>query len=138
MKLTLLREQLDPDVTIGQLLVDGAFECWTLEDTVRGEDEPKVYGETAIPFGTYKVVITDSPRFKRPLPLLLNVAGFGGVRIHPGNDAGDTEGCILVGMDREPKRLGHSKLAFDALFAKLAAARALGDEITLEITQAVQ
>ena len=134
MKLQLTRVQLDNDVTIGELLVDGAFECWTLEDTVRGEDEPKVYGETAIPFGTYKVDITDSPRFKRRLPLLLNVAGFGGVRIHPGNDAGDTEGCILVGLDREAKRIGHSKLAFDVLFAKLEAARAIGAEITLEIS----
>ena len=134
MNLTLTRDQIDDDVTIGRLSVDGAFECFSLEDTVRPDDEPKVYGETAIPYGAYAVDITMSPRFKRPLPLLLNVAGFGGVRIHPGNDAGDTEGCILVGQVREQKRIGRSQLAFGALFAKLEAAKRRGERITLVIT----
>lgn len=133
MNLTLDRDQRDDDCTIGRLSIDGEFFCFALEDAVRGDDEPKVYGETAIPFGAYEVVITKSPRFGRMLPLLLNVAGFGGVRIHPGNDAGDTEGCILVGMDREPKRIGRSRLAFDALFAKLEAAQRRGEKIMLEI-----
>jgi len=86
MKIDLVRHVFTPRSTIGSLYVDGKFECYTLEDVVRlGE---KVYGETAIPEGTYEVQITFSNRFKRDLPLLLKVPGFEGVRIHPGNFAG--------------------------------------------------
>jgi hypothetical protein len=133
-KLTLERVQLSPDCTIGSLSIDGTWQCWTLEDVVR-DDGVKVAGETAIPFGAYNVDITWSPRFKRSLPLLLNVAGFVGVRIHPGNTTDDTEGCVLVGMDRHPKSIGRSRLAFDALFAKLRDAKARGEAIALEIVR---
>ena len=132
MKMQLERLQLDPDVTIGALSVDGAFECWSLEDAVR---PVKVAGETAIPAGRYTVDITLSPRFQRDLPLLLSVPGFMGVRIHPGNTAADTEGCILVGQDRMGKSIGRSRLAFDALFRKLQAAKLRGESITLDIVQ---
>jgi hypothetical protein len=128
--LELERVQNDLDVTIGSLKVDGDWEAWTLEDPVR---EPKIYGETAIPAGRYGVEITHSPRFKRELPLLLNVDGFAGVRIHPGNTTRDTEGCILVGSDRYAKSIGRSRLAFDGLFAKLRAAKARGEKIELTI-----
>lgn len=131
MNLTLSRVQLDPDVTIGRLLVNGAFECWTCEDTVRSG--PKVYGQTAIPGGTYPVVVTRSQRFKRDLPLLVGVPGFEGIRIHPGNTAADTEGCILPGLDRLPKGVGRSRLAFDALFAKICAAREAGETVTIYV-----
>lgn len=133
MKMLLMRVQLDPDVTIGSLSIDGGpRECWTLEDPVR-PDGVKIYGETAIPAGPYTVDVTYSPRFKRPLPLLINVQGFLGVRIHPGNTAGDTEGCILVGTDRLEKSIGRSRIAFDALFNKLAGAKFRGESITLDI-----
>lgn len=132
MKLLLERLQKDPDVTIGELKVDGLFECWTLEDAVR-PDGVKIFGETAIPPGHYTVDITYSPRFKVQMPLLLNVAGYLGVRIHTGNTADDTEGCILVGTDRLRKSLGRSRLAYDALFPKLAAAKKRGEPISLEI-----
>ena len=89
MELSLKRLWLSETTTVGTLAIDGTFECYTLEDKVR---EKKIKGITAIPAGRYKVIITESPRFKRPLPLQLNVPGFEGVRIHPGNDAGDTEG----------------------------------------------
>ena len=68
-----------------------------MEDTVRDE---KIAGKTAIPEGTYEVVVNRSPRFKRDLPLLLNVPNFEGIRIHRGNTAKDTNGCILVGENK--------------------------------------
>lgn len=134
MKLLLKRVQLDPDVTIGSLTVDGQFECWTCEDTVRPPGV-KVAGRTAIPFGRYAVTITRSPRFQRDLPLVESVPGFSGVRIHPGNTADDTEGCILPGQDRRPKGVGRSKIAFDLLFEKMRTAIHNGETVTLEITQ---
>lgn len=134
MKLTLERLQLDLDVTIGSLSIDGAWQCWTLEDVVRPDGAPKVYGKTAIPFGTYQVVITPSPHFGRDMPLLVNVPNFTGVRIHMGNTAVDTDGCVLVGQDRLGKSLGHSVAAFDVLFPILRDAIAKGP-VTLEIVK---
>lgn len=133
MKLQLERLQLDPDVTIGSLSVDGLWQCWTLEDVVRPVGAPKVFGRTAIPYGAYAVEITFSPHFGMPLPLLDAVPNFTGVRIHPGNTAADTEGCILVGNDRLTKSLGHSRDAFNALFPKIRDAIARGEAVTLEI-----
>ena len=96
----------------------------------------KVYGETAIPAGTYDVTVTWSPRFKTRLPILGDVPNFSGVRIHPGNKADDTEGCILVGRAVYPDRLGQSRLAFDVLMAKIDAATQSGDPVTIEIVNA--
>lgn len=121
MKLSLKRIDKREDCTIGELYVDGKFECYTLEDVVR-EDGVKILGQTAIPEGTYEVVISLSPRFQKLLPLLLNVPNFEGVRIHTGNTAADTEGCILVGRKRLVNSIGESRLAFDALFPKIQAA----------------
>lgn len=132
MKLNLERVQLDKDVTIGSLSVDDAWECWSLEDVVR-PDGIKIHGETAIPAGMYRVDISMSPRFGRLLPLVLDVKNFSGIRIHPGNTAADTEGCILVGQDRMGKSIGRSRLAFNALFAKLQAAKVRGELITMVI-----
>lgn len=134
MKLTLSRRWPDSACTIGQLLVDGMPQCFTLEDVVRPPGAPKVFGQTAIPAGTYGVVITHSPHFGRDLPLLLNVPGFEGVRIHPGNVAADTEGCILVGMDRLADSIGRSRLAFEPLFAKIVAALARGELVSIEVS----
>lgn len=124
MNLTLRRQPSGVDSTIGELSIDGAVECFTLEDVVRevpGKPvaEWKVPKETAIPAGTYNVIINDSARFKRPLPLLVNVPGFSGVRIHPGNTSEDTEGCILVGSQVNGDAIIESRKAFDALFEKL-------------------
>ena len=98
MKLTLKRIALQPTYTIGRLYIDGTYFCDTCEDTVR-LDGKKIPGETAIPFGIYRVVITQSARFKKKLPELLDVPYFSGVRIHSGNTAKDSEGCILVGRN---------------------------------------
>ena len=108
MKLLLKRIALKEKYTIGKLYIDGVAFCETLEDRVidtdksgRFEgDEKKTYGETAIPYGTYKVTITLSPRFRRWLPLLHDVPNFEGVRIHRGNTPEDTHGCILVGQNK--------------------------------------
>lgn len=97
MKLLLKRIALKEKYTIGKLYIDGEFFSDTLEDPVRDE---KIYGETAIPKGTYKVTITLSPRFRRWLPLLHDVPNFEGVRIHRGNTPEDTHGCILVGQNK--------------------------------------
>lgn len=86
------------EYTIGKLYIDGAYFCDTLEDTVRNGQ--KIAGKTAIPAGIYKVRKTMSPRFKRILPEILNVPNFTGVRIHEGNTAKDTDGCLLVGLNR--------------------------------------
>jgi hypothetical protein len=117
--------------TIGELLVDGVHECWTLEDVVRPNGE-KVYGETAIPYGTYKVGITFSNRFQRDLPLLYDVPDFSGIRIHPGNTAADTHGCLLVGQHKTSTSVTESRLAFDALFPKIRDAIERGEEVTIE------
>lgn len=134
MQLRLDRIQIDHDVTIGSLAVDGTWQCWTLEDVVRPKGI-KVPGQTAIPFGRYRVIITPSPRFGRDLPLLVDVPFFSGVRIHAGNTASDTEGCILVGPDRcsDGKSIGRSRVALDNLFIKLTDALARRDQIWLEI-----
>lgn len=86
-----------PEYTIGKLYIDGQYFCDTLEDTIRKE---KIAGKTAIPAGKYKVKKTYSPRFKKQLPEILNVPNFFGVRIHAGNTAKDTEGCILLGLNK--------------------------------------
>jgi len=133
-QLTLSRSQFEPNCTIGRLFVDGKQFCWTLEDVVRPTGAPKVFGQTAIPPGTYGLIITHSPHFGRDLPLLLNVPGFDGIRIHPGNTDADTEGCILVGMDRLADSIGRSRIAFDALFPQIQQALARGELVSIEVS----
>ena len=131
-ELKLTRDICGETCTEGTLTVDGALECYTLEDVVRGAGE-KIPGDTAILEGRYKVIVTHSPRFNRELPLLVNVPNFSGVRIHSGNTAKDTEGCILVGRKRVPGAVQESRLAFDALFAKIKGAIMAGDEVWITI-----
>jgi hypothetical protein len=126
MQITVKRLHKTNTSTIGELLIDGIFQCYTLEDTER---PVKIKNETAIPKGTYKVIINQSNRFKRLLPLLLNVPNFEGVRIHSGNTNHDTEGCILVGQTRGANYVGQSRKAFEKLFKKMQAAK----EISLTI-----
>ncbi len=131
----LLQRELSTDIsTIGRLYVDGQFQCFTLEDVVR--EGPKLAHETAIPAGRYRVVITPSERFGRMLPLLVDVPDFTGIRIHPGNTAADTSGCILVGGWREMNRIGGSQLALAALQPKIAAALARNEDCWIEIRHA--
>lgn len=92
---------------IGRLTMPG-FECYTLEDAER---EVKIPHKTAIPTGKYEVVVSYSNRFKKMLPLLVNVPNFEGVRIHSGNTEQDTEGCILIGMNRSFDSITESRSA---------------------------
>lgn len=133
--MVLARTDRLPGVTLGSLSVDDGWECFTLEDEAR-PDGIKIAGETAIPPGQYDVEITWSPRFRRQLPLLLNVKGFVGVRIHPGNSPRDTAGCVLVGQALGPDRtILRSRAAFEHLFARLAGAKSRDEPIGLLITQ---
>lgn len=116
MKIEVKRLHRTDNSTIGELTIDGKFECYTLEDIER---DVKIKGETAIAKGTYKVIINQSNRFKRLLPLLINVPNFEGVRIHAGNSNHDTEGCILVGQNRSLDYITKSRKAFDSLFTKM-------------------
>lgn len=116
MKIKVKRLHKTNNSTIGELYIDGKFECYTLEDVER---DKKIDGKTAIPKGTYKVIINHSNRFNRLLPLLLDVPNYAGVRIHSGNTAQDTEGCILVGKKRAIDVLYDSRLAFSQLFEKM-------------------
>ncbi len=112
---------------IGELFLDSLFECLTLEDVER---LVKIPGKTAIPRGTYQVILDFSQRFQRIMPHILGVPDFTGVRIHSGNTEADTEGCILVGREKIGSMIGHSREAFAVLFAKLFANQ---DNLTLEI-----
>ncbi len=120
MKYLVKRDLLTPIWTAGKIFINKEFECFTLEDAVR-EPGVKVPGRTAIPEGRYRLVIDESARFKRMMPHILDVPMFEGIRIHAGNTAEDTEGCILVGVERHEggRVITRSREAFDTFFKKL-------------------
>ena len=115
MRITLVRIANRPTYCIGKLYIDGVYQCDVIEDTDRGLDDKmkeseilkkKIKGQTAIPTGVYPVVITYSPKYKKPMPLIDKVKGYSGIRIHSGNTAKDTEGCLIVGKNKEVGELG--------------------------------
>ena len=127
-ELLLKREKRTKQSAIGSLFLNDKFFCFTLEDYDRDANrdgdlddkgEEKVYGETAIPSGTYKVELSVSTRMKRLLPAILNVKGFDGIRMHAGNYAKDSLGCVLVGMQRGDDFVGTSKVAEAKLVEEL-------------------
>lgn len=130
MELEVLRTTFTEKSSIGNMSVDGEFQCHTLEDVVR---EEKIMHETAIPEGRYQVIINHSNRFMRLLPLLLDVPGFEGVRIHPGNTDKDTSGCILVGTTTSQDYIGNSRAAFEVLFAKMQKVWNQGEKIWITV-----
>ena len=127
--------------TIGSLSIDGKKFCDTLEDKVRDlnkngvfdGDEKKVYGETAIPYGTYDVVVDYSPKFKRELPRLQNVKHFEGILIHRGNTAEDSAGCILVGENKVKGKVINSTPYEKELVRILKEAQDRKEPITIKI-----
>lgn len=122
MHIRVVREPTKNDTTLGALFIDDHWQCHTLEDIIRPVGE-KIYGETAIPPGRYKLVLSMSNRFKRILPEVLAVPNFTGIRIHAGNTAKDTHGCLLLGQTRnvEARSIGQSKLALVAFMTKITA-----------------
>lgn len=152
MKLLVKRIARRDTYTIGRLYVDGVYECDTLEDRDRGlrSDMPlvqitskKVYGETAIPMGTYEItMVVKSPKYSaKPnysftsgyMPRFLRIPGFEGVLIHGGNTDKDTLGCLLVGQNKVVGKLINSLDTFKKLYAKLIAASKRGEKITITI-----
>lgn len=109
MKLVVKRKAFLNDCTTGELHIDGKFFCYTLEDTVRDKKIDKI---TAIPYGKYKLILDFSNRFQKIMPHVLDVPGFEGIRIHPGNSATDTEGCLLLGNKLGKGFVGNSRDAF--------------------------
>ena len=103
--------------TIGELYDhDGFKQCWTLEDTVR---KFKIQGKTAIPAGTYEMVIAYSSRFERLLPRLIEVPFFTGIYIHSGNKAVDTEGCLLLGLQKASDSIFDSIKAMEQVYPEI-------------------
>ena len=141
MKLKLHRKWMKPDYVIGNLYINGTLFCNTLEDPNRDlnkngkfdNGETKVYGNTCIPFGKYKIVITYSAKFKRELPLLLKVPSFEGIRIHRGNTTKDTLGCILVGENKKKGMVLNSTPYELKLTSLIKEAIAKGEECFIEI-----
>lgn len=130
MEIKLIRKIRTGKSTIGELYINNQRECFTLEDKDKGLTQKmplseitakKDFGKTAIPSGRYEVALTFSNRFKQYMPLLLNVPGYEGVRIHPGNKAEDTEGCLLLGQTKASDFIGQSKLAYQAFLRQFKA-----------------
>ena len=139
MTLKLVRKYRKEKYTIGKLYVDGVYICDTIEDKDRGLDDSmglaeimskKRYGETAIPYGVYKVEITYSPKYKRLMPEIKNVKGFSGIRIHSGNTAKDTLGCLIVGKNTQVGMVTESRKTYNKLFAMMKDVKDISIEIT--------
>ena len=130
MHIRVVREPSINDTTLGSLFIDDHWQCHTLEDVIRPRGE-KVRNKTAIPPGRYKLILSMSNRFKKIMPEVLNVPMFTGIRIHSGNTAKDTAGCLLVGQTRsvETRSIGRSRFAYTALMIKLTAAVKAGETI---------
>lgn len=153
LNLTLKRFAKRPKYTIGKLYIDNEFFCHTIENTDRGLTQEmslgeillkKVYGETAIPKGRYRIVMNvQSPAYsKKPdwvkycnayMPRLLNVPGWQGVLIHCGNTAKDTLGCICVGDNTIVGEVRKSRATFYKLYPMLKKADQEGKEIWITI-----
>lgn len=133
---------LKPTYTIGRLAIGDRHFCDVLEDPVRDLNkdgdltdvgEMKIPGETAIPYGRYKVVVTMSPKFKRELPLILDVKHFTGIRIHRGATAKNTDGCVLVGDNTAIGRLTNGEYYERKLTAMLKAYISAGEIVFINI-----
>lgn len=135
MEIIIDREYKKDNYTIGFLYIDGVYVCDTLEDKVRvlENEDDKVYGETAIPEGRYEVILSYSKRFKKVLPEILGVEFFKGVRIHSGNTDKDTEGCILVGENKEVGKVINSRKTMKKLMSLLKTAWDSGEKIYINI-----
>lgn len=140
MKLTLKRIALRPTYTIGKLYIDDVYFCDTIEDTVRDlnkngkfdNGEKKIHSKTAIPYGTYEIKWTYSPRFKKYTPQLMNVPSFEGIRIHAGNTSADTEGCLILGKNKQVGKVINSRATINKFYPIIKNACSNG-KVTIEI-----
>lgn len=134
MHLKVVREYFGPNKTLGTLYIDGEKFGYTCEDTDRKLEEAgasaKIAKMTAIPRGSYRVIIDMSERFKKLMPHILAVPFFSGIRIHSGNTEKDTEGCLLVGFTRSIESIGDSRRAMGELIRVLQETK---EEITITI-----
>lgn len=133
MRLTLIRRWFGPDKTIGKLLVNGIFRYYVLEDLVRPSGN-KVAGDTAIPYGRYRVSVSFSPKLGRELPLIENVPNFSGIRIHAGIDESWTEGCVLISRKIENGNLVLDREAESEITDVIKNALFYGNDVILTVT----
>ena len=144
MKLSLIRKYRGSSYCIDKLYINNIYFSDVLEDPDRGLQDSmsleeiqkiKVKGNTCIPYGTYDITITYSPRFKKNLPLLLNIKGFEGIRIHSGNTPKDTEGCLLPGFNKIKGQVIDSRVTTNKLIAQIQQALNKGEKVTITITK---
>ena len=144
MELKLERKYRSNNYCIDKLYINGKYFSDALEDPDRGLTDTmsleeikriKVKGDTCIPYGTYNVTITYSPRFKKNLPLINNVKGFDGIRIHSGNTPQDTEGCLLLGLNKVKGRVVDSKVTVNKFIDIVQEAFNKGEKVTITITK---
>lgn len=144
MEIKLVRKYRNSNYCIDKLYINGSYFSDALEDTDRGltNEMPleeikrlKVKGNTCIPYGIYNITITYSSKFKRNLPLVNNVKGFSGIRIHSGNTPTDTSGCILPGFNKVKGKVINSKDTTEKLINLINTALSKGEKVTLIITK---
>ena len=144
MELRLERKYRSNNYCIDKLYINGKYFSDALEDPDRGLTDSmsleeikkiKIKGNTCIPYGTYNVTITYSPRFKKNLPLINNVKGFDGIRIHSGNTPQDTEGCLLLGLNKVKGRVVDSKVTVNKFIDIVQKALNKGEKVTITITK---
>ena len=144
MDLKLERKYRNNNYCIDKLYINGKYFSDVLEDPDRGLTDSmsleeikkiKVKGNTCIPYGTYNVTITYSPRFKKNLPLINNVKGFEGIRVHNGNTPQDTEGCVLLGFNKIKGQVIDSKVTVNKFINIVQKALNKGEKVTIEITK---
>jgi hypothetical protein len=134
-KLRVIREPSQGRATLGSLYVDDVWFSWTLEDEIREQpgvpvEQWKVRGETAIPAGTYQVMLEWSPKFKRMLPELKGVPGYTETKFHAGNKHQDTDGCPLIGFARANATIQQSRAAEGELVRLVDEALRRGEQVT--------
>ena len=144
MELKLIRKYRKTDYTIGILYINNKYFCEILEDTDRGLKDSmsleeikkiKIKDQTCIPYGKYQILMTYSPKYKKVMPLVNNVKGFEGIRIHSGNTNKDTSGCLLPGFNKIKGQVINSRETFNKLYSLIQTAINNKENVTIEITK---
>ena len=144
MELKLIRKYRKTDYTIGILYINNEYFCEILEDTDRGLKDSmsleeikkiKIKDQTCIPYGKYQILMTYSPKYKKIMPLVNNVKGFEGIRIHSGNTNKDTSRCLLPGFNKIKGQVINSRGTFNKLYSLIQTAINNNEKVTIEITK---